>query len=142
MSSLKANIRTAAASYSPLTSLLGTSPLRWWDERKPQGSGLPCVVVTIVSGSPTYVATGRLHTGWTRVQFTIWGDSAGSSTAMNVETQLLAFLDQLNLLGISGLAQYPNNVVLQRDWMYAQTEPPLAGRIVDAMMFSNDTITV
>ncbi len=142
MASLKANIRTAAAAYSGLTSLLGTTPstFRWFDERKPQGAGIPCVVVTIVSGSPTYVVTGRLPTGWSRVSFTIWGSTPGSSNASAVESQLLSFLDQLNLIGIPGLCQYPSNVVLQRDAMYTQSEPPIYQRIVDAMVFNNDSL--
>ncbi len=137
---LKARIRTAAASYSGLTSLLGTSPFRWFDETKPQSAGLPCVVVTVVSGAPTYVATGRLRTGFTRVQFLIWGATPGSGSAYAVEQQLLAFLDQLNLIGINGLVQYPNPVVLQRDSLYVQSDPPIYQRIVDASMFVNDSL--
>jgi hypothetical protein len=70
----------------------------------------------------------------------IWGDSAGSATATTVEAQLLLFLDQLNLIGIAGLAQYPSQVVLQKDWLYIQTEPPIGGRIVDAMIFNNESL--
>lgn len=140
MASLKANIRTAAASFSGLSSLLGTSPFRWFDIRKPQNAGLPCVVVTIISGSPTYVVTGRLATGWSRVSFTIWGSTPGSSNASIVETQLLSFLDQLNLIGIPGLVQYPSNVVMQRDAMYAQCDPPIYLRIVDCLIFNNDSL--
>ena len=143
MASLKANLRTAASEYAGLTALLGTSPFRWIDgPRKPQGLVIPAIVVTIVSGSPTYVVTGRLHTGWSRVSFLIWGDTQGSSVALAVEAQLLEFLDQANIIGISGLAQYPNNVVMQRDAIAPQLDPPVYQRIVDAMIFSNDTITV
>lgn len=140
MASLKANIRTAAAAFSGLTSLLGTSPFRWYDERLLQGSGLPAVVVTIISGSPTYVVTGRLATGWSRVSFTIWGSTPGSSNASLVESQLLLFLDQINLIGIPGLVQYPSNVVMQRDAMYAQCDPPIYQRIIDAQIFNNDSL--
>ena len=139
MSSLKANLRAQAALFPGLTALLGTAPLRWYDERLNQGSALPAVVVTVVSDPPTYVATGRLRTGWSRVQFLIWGATPGSDSAFAVETQLLLFFDQLNLIGIPGLTQYPNYVVLRRDSMYPQTDPPIYQRIVDAMMFSNSS---
>ena len=139
--SLKSSIRSAAASFPGLTTLLGTSPFRWYDERRLQGSVLPAVAVQIISGSPTYTVAGRLPTGWTRVQFTISGSGADSSNAMLVETQLLLFFDQLNLIGISGLTQYPAFVLLQKDAMEPQTEPPIFQRIVDANIFSNSKIT-
>lgn len=138
MSDLKTKIRTAASANVGLSAALGTSPFRWFDERKPQNAGLPCVVVTIVGKSPTYVITGRLRTGWSRVSFVIWGSTPGSSNAYAVENALLTFLDQLNLIGISGLQQYPCNVVMQRDSLYTQSEPPIYQRIVDAQIFSND----
>ncbi len=139
--SLKSAIRTAALAYPGLTALLGTSPFPWWDTRKPQGSPIPCVTVQIISGGPTYTVAGRLPTGWSRVQFTIWGSGSDSSNALAVETQLLAFFDQLNLIGISDLAQYPANVKLQLDAMDPQTVPPTFQRIVDAEIFSNSKIT-
>ena len=138
--SLKARIRTAAAAYPGLAALLGTAPFRWYDNTLIQGSALPAVVVQVISGSPTYVVTGRLHTGWSRIQFSIWGSGSNSSNATDVETQLLAFLDQLNLIGIPGLAQYPCQVVLQRDLLYPKTQPPLFLRQLDAMIFSNDSL--
>lgn len=139
--SLKSAIRTAALAYPGLTNLLGTSPFRWYDTRRIQGSVLPAVAVQVISGSPTFVFTGMLPTGWSRVQFTISGSGADSSNALAVETQLILFLNQLNLIGINGLVQYPALVLLQRDAMEAQIEPPIYQRIVDAKIFSNSKIT-
>ncbi len=139
--SLKSAIRSAAAAYPGLTALLGTSPFRWYDIRRIQGSVLPAVAVQIISGGPTYTVAGMLPTGWTRVQFTISGSGSDSSNAMLVETQLILFLNQMNLIGISGLTQYPALVLLQRDGMEVQTEPPIFQRIVDARIFSNSKVT-
>lgn len=140
MSSVKQRIRTAASAYSGLTALLGTAPFRWYDLQLAQGSAKPAVVVQQISGSPTYVVGGRLNTGWGRWQFTIWGSGTDSSNALAVEAQLLDFLDQLNLIGITGLTQYPCLVVGQRDAMFPGTQPPSYQRLVDAMIFSNDSL--
>lgn len=136
--SLKSDLYTAAKSFTGLTALIGTNPTRWYDMRLLQGSALPAVVVQVIAGVPVYATTGRFHTQWTRVQFTIWGATPGSDSAAAVETQLLLFLDQLNLLNIPGLAQYPTQVVLQRDAMQTQIEPPIYQRIIDARIFAND----
>jgi hypothetical protein len=138
MADLMLNLRTAAASFAGLTALLGTSPFRWWDTQLVQGSALPAVVTQLVAGSKTYTFAGRLPTGFSRVQFTIWADNPVS--AANVEAQLTAFLDQFAGNGISGLVQYPNSIVMQRQSVFQETQPPKYQRITDAQIFSNDLI--
>ena len=140
---LQARMRTAAAANAGLSALLGSNPFRWFDNQLPQGQTLPAVVVQQISGSPTYVVTGRLHTGWSRYQFLIWGGQfdAGDTARMNVEAALMSFLDGWSgAIGITGLVQYPSYVVGQRDSLFPQTDGPIYQRIVDAMIFSNDSI--
>ena len=141
---LQSRIRAAAAAYAPLNALLGTNPFRWFAEQLPQGQALPAIVVKQISGSPTYVVTGRLHTGWTRLQFLIWGGKAdaGAQAREDVEAALLSFLDQWDGgIGIAGLQQYPNLVVGQRDFLFPQTDGPIYQRVTDAQIFSNSSIS-
>lgn len=144
MNTLKQNIRNSALAFPGLTAILGSTAatFRWYDQTKPQGAGLPCVVVTVISGVPTYAVTGRLPTGWTRVQFTIWGSTPGSATAGDVEEQLLLFLDQLNLSGLAGIPVGPAIVNLARDWIYQHTKPPIYGRILDANIWANEQVVI
>ncbi len=135
---LEADLRTQAAAFPGLTTLLGTNPFRWFDTQLPQGADMPAVVVQLVAGSKTYTLAGRLPTGFSRVQFTIWDTDAQRSR--DVETQLANFLDVFNGTGIPGLVQYPNSIVLQRQALFAETQPPKYQRINDANIFSNDLI--
>jgi hypothetical protein len=135
--SLETKLRTQASAYAPLTALLG-NPFRWYDSQLLQGSLYPAIVVMQVSGSPTYVQTGRLPTGFTRIQFTIW--DTDSERARRVEAALESFLDQFNAIGIPGLVQYPNEIVLQRAGYFAEPAPALFQRINDAMIFSNSNL--
>ena len=140
---LAERMRTDAAAYPALQALLGTTPFRWFADQLPQGTAFPAVVVTDISGSPTYVVTGRLHTGWSRMQFLIWGGqkATGATARTNVEAALLSFLDQWEGgIGIPNLSQYPNLVVLQRNSVYTQTDGPIYQKIVDAMIFSNSSL--
>ena len=137
---LEAKLRAAAAAYAPLTALIG-SPPRWWDTQRQQGSAFPSVTVLLVSGNKTYVFTGRLPTGWSRVQFTIEADSG--EAARGVEAALAAMLDQANFVGVPGLAQYPSRIVLIRGGLNTEMQPGTPGRwwrTVDAMIFSNDNL--
>lgn len=142
---LKVKLRTAALAFSGLTNLLGgpTSNLfRWYDTQlavNQQGGGWPAVVVQIISNPNTYVVTGRLPTGWTRVQFTIY--STDPEVNQVVVTQLKAFLDQFSQgTGIPGQIAYPNQVVNERDGGIPQTQPLTYAWIVDAQVFNNDSI--
>ena len=137
-STLEVKLRTQASVYAPLTALLGTAPFRWYDTQEVQGSVLPAVTVLQVSGNPLYAAAGRLSTGFSRVQFTIWDTDAERGRA--VESALLTFLDQFNGVGISGLVQYPSQVLLQRTGFFAEPSPPRWLRYVDASIFSNNTV--
>jgi hypothetical protein len=139
---LKDKIRAAAIATPAFTALLGTSPFRWYDIQLNQGSQFPAVVVQIISGAPAYVMAGRLQCSTTRVQFTLWGQNNATGVAFlaSLESALLTFLDQLNLIGIAGLVQYPNLVVGSRDGFVAIPQPGNPLRLIDAMIYSNDTL--
>lgn len=142
---LKDRIRAAAIATPALTALLGTNPFRWYDTQLVQGSALPAVVVQQISGAPVYVVAGRLPNSSTRMQFTCYGvnNAAGMAALSNLVRALTSFFDTLNLVGISGLAQYQNFVVGDRDGWVALPGPVPQGnplRLIDAMIFSNDSL--
>lgn len=138
MASLEAMLRTQALAFPGLTALLGTNPFRWYDTQLRQGTAFPAVTVQLVSGNETYAFNGRLATGWSRMQFTIW--DSDPERARNVEAQLTAFLDVFNGTGIQGLSEYPNSIVMRRQTLFSETQPPLFQRINDAQIFSNSTL--
>ncbi len=142
MASLLDRIRSAAIATPALTALLGTNPFRWYPIQKEQGCAFPCVVAQVVSGNKTYSVNARLVTGNSRVQFTVWSVNTGSgfTTLTNVLAAMTTFFDTLNLTGIPGLTQYPNFIISDRDGFYAQTEPGNPQRLIDVMIFSNDTL--
>jgi len=122
--------------------LLGTNPFRWYDTQLAQGSAFPAVVAQIISSSKTYNVAGRMTNGNSRVQFTIWSTNTGSgmTARANVESALATFLDGLNLIGIPGLLQYPNYIVGARDGWVALPQPGNPLKLIDAMVFSNDSL--
>ena len=135
----KDRIRAAALAYPALSALIGAN---WYDTQLPQTATFPAVVIQQITGPRVYVLTGRLNTYWARMQFTIWGGqfSAGAEARDSVFSALAAFLDQLNLIGIAGMAQYPNFVVGDRDFLFVQTDGPIFQKVVDAMMFINESL--
>lgn len=132
---LEAKLRTGALAFSGLNSLIAG---RWYDSQLLQGSAMPAVVVLTVSNPRNYVVGGRLPTSWQRVQFTIWGSSGEQARA--VVEQLASFLDQFSAAAGITKPAYDNLIVNDRGGMYVETQPPLYQRIVDAMIFANDTL--
>lgn len=139
---LKDRIRAAAIATPALTALLGTNPFRWYDLQLVQGSTLPAVVCQIISNTKNYVVGGRLVNSHSRVQFTLWGtnNSAGTAALASLETALATFLDSLNLIGVTGLLQYPNRIVMARDGFVPTPQPGNPLRLIDVMMASNDSL--
>lgn len=140
MTSLEVKLRTAAEAWPALTALLGTSPFRWFDVQldQKQGKTLPAVVVLGVSNPRTYAFNARMVTNYSRMQFTIWGNTGEEARA--VESELANFLDGFNAIGIAGLSQYPNIIVGSRGGMFPQTQAGRYLRIVDAMIFNNELV--
>lgn len=138
--SLKAKLFAAAELDAGLAALLGSAPFRWYDVQLRQGSAFPAVEVLLVSNPRTYVMAGRMPTGWARVQFTIFGLGPSSENADAVAQALVNFLGTFNAIGIPGLAVYPCQLVGDRDAGQAATQPLTYMRILDAMIFSNDTV--
>ncbi len=157
MASLLERIRTAALNYSalagsplvtayPLRDLLGSgSPLifRWYDSQLIQGSKFPAVSAFVVSNPPTYCFTGRTAQNFGRIQFVIWGGqgAAGAASAQSVADAMYPFFDQLALYGVTGLVQYSNIIMLDREAVFPQTDTLIYQRIMDVKIFSADTIT-
>ncbi len=143
--SLKARLLTGAMAFPALAALLASSPsplvLRWFDTQLPQGARFPCVVVQQISNPRTYAVTGRLPTGFTRMQFTVYGAGNDSQNANDVVTALVAFLDQWDGgSGIVGLPAYSNIIVGDKDAGVANTQPLTYTRIIDAQIFSSDEV--
>lgn len=139
---LKDRIRAAAIVYPGFTALLGTNPFRWYDQQLNQGSAFPAVVVTTVSNPPTYAIVGRLPTSFSRLQFTVWStnDAAGTSKLAALEALITEFLETLDLVGIPGLCSYSNRVANVRDGFFPLPSPGNPQRLIDAVVFSNDTL--
>lgn len=141
--SLKARLYTAALLDAGLLALLATgSPavMRWYDQQLPQGATFPAIVVQQISNPRDYATTGRMPTGFTRMQFRVFGTGNDSQGANAVVDALANFLDGFAGSGIAGLAQYSNLIVADRDAGIANTQPLTYQRIVDAMIFSNDNL--
>lgn len=132
---VEAKLRTQALANAGLAALIGT---RWYDGRLQQGATFPAIVSILVSGNKTYSVNARLTTGFSRYQFTIW--DTDSERARSVEDALASFLDGFNASGIAGLQRQPNEIIANRQSMIPAPEPPKFLRIVDARIFSNDTV--
>lgn len=138
-SAFKDKLRTAALANAALSALIGTN---WYDTQLPQTATFPAVVVQQISGPRIYVNTTRLGTFFGRWQFTIWGGqfSAGAENRDLVANALMNFLDSASFDGIAGRALNPNSIVGDRDFSFPQTEGPIFQKVVDAMIFVNESI--
>ena len=140
MANLKVKLFAAASANAGLQALLGTNPFRWTDIQLPQQSAFPAVTVNIISNPRMYATTGRMQTSITRVQFSIFGAGPDSTNADAVAAALLAFLDGFNAAGMSGLPANSNQVVGDRDAGFVQTAPMTYLRIIDCVIFQNETL--
>ncbi len=140
-STLEVKIIAAVTAYAPLTALLGTPP-RLYDSQLTQTAAYPAMTVQEISNPRVYVFNGRLPTSWARIQFRIWGGqfAAGNQAADQVRTALLSFLDQFNAEGIPGLSLYPCRVLNDLRGGFAQEETLIYQRILDAMIFWNESL--
>ncbi len=143
---LEAKLRTAALAYPDLVALLTNVPsiprfpdFRWYDVQLLQGTAFPAMVVQLISGGQTYTLNSRLSTSFNRMQFTIWDTNA--ERARQLESVLYAFLDGFNPAGVrADLQAAPNFVVLTRQGMYPQTQPPQYWRTNDVQIFDNTQV--
>lgn len=141
--SIQDRLYTDAGNYSALTALLGTNPFRWFEPPVRQGTVLPALTVQKISGSSLYGVSRRIAQGYSRYQFTIWGGqyAAGVAARDSIATALLAFMDQWSGgTGITGLGQYPNRNVLDRESVYQWTDTPIYQRILDFLLFTDETL--
>lgn len=128
----------AAAANSGLSGLLGSAPFRWYDTQLAQGSAFPAVAAQVISATKLYVFEGRPSLSRYRVQFTIWGgqNAGGRDAADQTRDALFAFLDSFSA---TAPGQYPNQVVMDRRALYFQADPPIFQRVIDAMIYSDDS---
>ena len=136
--SLEVKLRTAAAANPALVAFLGTSPFRWYGPQEVQNAPYPNIAVQLISAVPQYSTAARLITCEYRVQFTIWDTNLAE--ARNVESALLSFLDGFNAYNAGDHSPLQRNrVVNRRTGGNAQTSPTTYWRIVDAMIWNNET---
>src|SRR5262249_4173982 len=139
---LQDRLLAAAEADAGLVALLGSSPFRWFYDSLPQGSTFPAVVAQQISSSNTYVLNSRLATSYTRFQFMIWGGkyAAGAAAREAVTEALKNFLDGFSGAGIAGLTQQSNYVVLERDFLFVQSDTPIYQKIIDCQIFTDERI--
>jgi hypothetical protein len=135
---LEVKLRSQASVFPSLLAILGTIPFRWYRDQLQQGSVYPAIVVQLISDPKSYVLTGRMPTSWARVQFTIW--DTDPERIPTTESALLDFFDVFNGVGPGNLPSYPVEVVNTRETTVPNPEPKRFTRMLDAMIFSNDTL--
>ncbi len=142
--SLKTRLRSAVLLDAGLMALLASgSPavLRWYDEGLAQGTAFPAVTVQTISDIPTYCVSGRLPTGFARLQFNVYGTGNDTENANAIVAAMASFFDQFSGgTGVTGKSQYSNLIVANRDGGIANTQPPTYMRLVDANIFWNDSL--
>lgn len=142
--SLKAAMFAAAASYPPLQTALGTAPFNWFDDQLPPGATFPAVTVRQISRPGVYVATGQMPVDWTRFQVNCYGSGgqgqgADSESANDLVNAVRAFFLQWNSTGLPGTRPYnQNQVVGDRDFGIAPTQPLTYLRVLDVRVFANE----
>ena len=141
--SLQDRLQAGAQAYAPLTALIGSSPMRWYQNDLQQGSFYPAIVVTRISGQASYAVNRRMKTGFARFQFLIWGGmyQSGAAARDAVAAALIDFMDQWSGgSGITGLSQYSNTNVLDREATYRQKDSTVYQRLLDFMIFADDSL--
>lgn len=131
-------MRAAAAAFAPLSALIGTNPIRWWDQSLVQGSPLPAVVVSMITDPPMYVFSGAMPTSYSSMQFILWADDADS-----LDTLRTAFYDFLKQFAGAGIPTAPaqgNFVTEDRDVDYPKTQPMKYRRRIQARIFNNSNL--
>lgn len=138
--SIELKLRTAALATPALTSLLGTSPFRWYDMQEAQNSPYPAITVLLVSAPSQYSNTARLINTRCRVQFTIRDTNA--EHARTVENALLTFLDTFDAMNATpGLvSRQANEVINRRQGGNPNPDPLVFWRTVDAYIWNNESI--
>lgn len=142
MATLKAALYSAAKLNAGLQALLGPLPaFRWQDMQLIQSAApiKPTVTVRQISNPKTYSLNSVLSTGWIRMQFNCFGSGSDSQNADAIAEALFSFMATFDALGIPGSPSRPNYVVGDRDGLFAQTQPGVPLRIIDYLMFVDDS---
>jgi len=145
MASLLVKIRNAASAYAPLTTLLGTTPFRVYDQQLAQGSAFPATNLKMVSGPQVYTFAGRLATNTPRMQHTIFGalgtpSETSGENARAVIAAWISFYDQFNADGITGRVLSPNQCLSPVEMGLPETAPFTYIIVMDVMIFNNSMV--
>lgn len=141
MTPIETKLYNAAAADVGLQALLGTNPFRLFDTQLDQGSAFPALVMQEISSPRNYVMEGQPTLARYRVQFTIWGGqfSQGRDDCDSVRDALYAFLaDNFSAVGNGQIA---NQVASDMRVLEPRTDGPIYKRIVDAFIYSDDSLS-
>lgn len=136
MTPLKDKLRTAAAAYGPLTAIIGSNPIRYWNVQARQGATFPYVVATLVSDAPTYAFQGPLTASFARMQFVLW--DTDPQRLEDLDAAMQGFIAQFNGAGLPDATAQGNYILNRRDAMFAQTQPPQYQRLLDVRLYSGE----
>jgi hypothetical protein len=140
VTSLLVKILNSASAYTPLTTLLGTSPFRVYDMQLVQGSAFPATIIQQISGPQEYTFAGRLSTLTARMQLTVFGAAPGGENARAVIAAWVTFFDQFNADGITGRALSPNQCLSPVEMGIANTAPETYQVRMDVFVFHNQNL--
>jgi len=138
---LLAKLRTAASADATLSSLLGSSPFRWYDQQLAQGTAFPAVTAEITTRVRQYSVNSLLLTAQYRVTFKVFDPDPQQSRAVALAIeQFLTGFNAYSSAAPAGQLQ-PNQVVMgPRDFGIAETQPLTNLQILDAMIWNNETL--
>lgn len=143
---LKAKLYAAASTNAELQALLtnGAGAFQWADMQLPQQwdlTNFSAVSVFQVSAPRLYSNAGRSSTYWARVQFAVFGHGNDSQNASAVVQALTDFLATFCAYRVPvNAAAYENRIVNDRDAGIAQTAPLTYQRIIDVLIWNDETV--
>jgi hypothetical protein len=127
---------TAMQANAAITALVGTAI---YDTQEVPGTPFPSIVLQTISHVPPYVMAGRVSTARYRIQFTLWGGqfAAGQQAAAALRDALFSFLDTFSALPAGSVS---TQIAMDRRALFPRTDGPIFQRIVDAMIWSDDSL--
>lgn len=140
--SLEAKLQTALQATTAITSLLASradGKAAIYEMQENPGTTFPAITFMLISAVQQYSASQRMVNTPNRVQFTIW--DSNPERARLVEAALITFFDSFNAYNVGDSnPRQRNDVVMRRQGGNPQTQPVTYWRIVDAMIWNNETI--
>jgi len=105
MASIEESLVALVTATPTITTLLGTSPVRFYPLRKPQGAALPVVAYQRISTVRYSSHGGYSSLATSRIQLTVWAASYGSGKAVSdaLRRALLGYRGTVGGVRIDGL---------------------------------------